>query len=156
MTAYNSANYTKQIAVPKQMIDKGDLTGNLHVIHDTFAVTGAIADNSTIDSVFLPEGAKIVDAWAYCTTLGATGIFTLGNKACVDSSGNAIAASKISVVGNVDVGGQTAFTQMAAAQFAEGLIGTKIGVGGCQLQIDFNEEAAGTAGVIKICVVYSI
>ena len=103
MAELNSKNYQAQyINKPADKIRQGEVSGIKRTIYDSFVVpAGGIAAADKILSLFLPEGALVLDAKIKMPNLGATGILDLGHE------GNAVEADdQNAFVDQADAGGQ--------------------------------------------------
>lgn len=126
-------------------VPPGHLNGRKKGIHDYYDLSAAIANNAEIDSLYIPEGAIILDAWIKSPTMGATGIFQLGCRAFEDSAEASVAEDPDGLVALADAGGQAVFQRAAT----EALIGTKVGKGGAQLFLKCIEITVATSGRVQ-------
>lgn len=108
MANHYAANYTKAyVNVPSSKIPPGEVSGDIKMAYDEINLNGkTIALNDVIKTALkVPAGARIVDAGIFIpASLGATGIFSLGQSSNQDS-----------LVVSADGGGQAALSKATAA-----------------------------------------
>jgi len=103
-------------------VSGGEINGRVKVLHETYTFLAEAAISDVIELPNLPIGAKVLDAYVSGPSLGATGIFTLGNRATVDADKNVIAADPDSYVASVDLGGAAALVRAGVAGKEAGLL----------------------------------
>ena len=75
-------NAAKISAGQGSKINKGEVTGRLHMLYDEKTFTAEVAVNDTIKlGAPLPAGARVVGGKIKCEATGATGIFKVGYQA---------------------------------------------------------------------------
>lgn len=147
----NSVN--KSLIVAGSKVGPGEFNGREKAILDSYDldVLGiAVANNLEVDSLVLPEGAIIVDAWVKSPSMGATGIFQLGLRSHLDKAGATVAEDSDGLVASADAGGQAVFQRNGV----EALIGQKIGKGGAELFLKCIEVSVAITGIVKWKVAY--
>ena len=103
MADFNSKNYQAQyVNNPSEKVRQGEVVGEKRNLSDSFEIpVGGLAASDKILSLFIPEGAKVLDAKIKMPNLGATGIVDLGHE------GNSVEpADQNAFVDQADAGGQ--------------------------------------------------
>jgi len=152
MAALESDGYAGSQDAPIQKLNPGQLMGKLVVITDKITLTAAITNGDTIEGLMIPEGARVIDAFAHIpVSLGATGIFTVGTRAHnqrVEGAADvAVAQDADSLVGTVDGGGQAALTRAAAGQ---ALLNKKIGAENARIYLTCTETSGVFAAGMQV------
>lgn len=152
MAIVNADNYAGFYAsVPRQMMPKGEVSGEVKVLRDKYTLGAIFALNDEINMGFVPEGSTIVDCKVVIpATLGATGIFSVGYRAFTDSDGAAVVEDANALVLAADAGGQAVLARMIAGCAG---YGKKVGSGGAQIFVTCTEVTVD-AGEIEIEVSY--
>lgn len=134
MALLNSVNYAK--TQNNQKVSPGEDNARSKGIYDSYTLPGVVlANNDEINSLFIPEGAIITEAWIKSPSLGTTGIINLGLRAFDDIDENSIAEDPNGLVDAADAGGQAVMKRIST----EALLGKKIGKGGAQVFVTCSE-----------------
>jgi len=137
---------------PRLPMPKGEVAGEVKVLRDTYTLAAAFALNDELDMGFVPEGSTIIDCKVIIpASVGATGIFTVGYRAFVDSDGNTVSEDADALILSADAGGQAVFARMLAGVAG---YGKKVGKGGAQIFATCTEVVGATGGQITIEVQY--
>lgn len=128
----------------------GQEDGRVKGLYDKFTLTEVLALSAEIDSLDIPEGATITNAWIKSANLGSTGIVSMGLRAHEDIDGNPISEDADGLVASADAGGAAVFQRNAG----EALIGKTIGKGGAQVFLTCTEASTNTSGDIEWVVEY--
>lgn len=146
-------NYTSSFrSQPSEKYPKGEVAGRVRLLRDKITLAGDENDGDELLAGFIPANSVIVDGWmSVDKSLGATGIFSLGVLASQDEDGNTIAKDPDGIVGDVDGGGQAAFTRSDN----NALLGTRLGAE-TQVYAACSEDLDGnvTDAVLDFCVFY--
>lgn len=146
LNSYNAAKLSN-----KSKIAPGEFNGRLKGIFDKLVMTAVLANNDEVDSLTIPEGALIVEAWVKSPSLGVTGIVNLGLRAFEDIDGNTIPEDSDGLVQAADAGGQAV---MKRADLNSALIGKKVGKGGAQVFLHCSEVSVESDETIEWFVGY--
>lgn len=150
MATLDSVNYAKEKAGSK--VAPGEQNGRVKGNYDSYSLGGSvIANNDEIESIKIPEGAIIVDAWLKSPSMGATGIFNLGLRAFEDADEASVAEDADGLVQAADAGGQAV---MKRADLTSALIGKKVGKGGARVFVQCSEVTVATSGKVEWFVDY--
>jgi hypothetical protein len=149
MAIFNGSNFAKINSVPSQKIPKGELSGKVRCLYDSFACPQniiAIGDKINM-SALLPKGARVLEAVLASPSLGTTGIMQLGFAA-----GAIEAADPDAFIAVADAGGQAVKAEMPLGsyglgkQFSEDL----------QVQINFTEASDAANGLVIQAWIYYV
>lgn len=139
MATLNSVNYAK--TQNNQKVSPGEDNARAKGIYDSYTLPGVVlAANDEINSLFIPEGAIITEAWIKSPSLGTTGIVSMGLRAFSDIDESAIAEDPNGLVNQADAGGQAVMKRIST----EALLGKKIGKGGAQVFLFCDEVSTET------------
>lgn len=151
MTVYNGIQYAaSQVSEPKQKIEKGKFSGQKHVLVDEFTLDATVqyAIGDEVNFSKIPAGAIITGAKLIIpSSLGTSGIVTLGYRAFTDRDGSTVAEDLDALCQVTDGGGQAAMTVDGSA-YVSGAhtyvhpagIGKEVGDGGAQIALDFTDR----------------
>jgi len=149
MAIFNGSNFAKVNSVPSQKIPKGEFSGKVRCLYDSFACPQniiAIGDKINM-SALLPKGARVLEAVIASPSLGTTGIMQLGFAA-----GAIEAADPDAFIVSADAGGQAVKAEMPlnayalGKQFSEDL----------QVQINFTEASDAANGLVIQAWIYYV
>lgn len=131
-------------------VSPGQEDGRVKGLYDSFTLTEVLALNAEIDSLYIPEGALITNAWIKSPSLGSTGTVQMGLRAHENSDAGDVPEDSDGLVASADAGGQAVFQRNAG----EALIGKTIGKGGAQVFLTCTEASTATSGTIEWVVEY--
>jgi hypothetical protein len=149
MAIFNGSNFEKVNSVPSQKIPKGEFSGKVRCLYDSFSCAQnvfAISDKINIGAL-LPKGARVLEAVLASPSLGTTGIMQLGIAA-----GASEAADPNAFINAADAGGQAVKAEMPLGsyglgkQFSEDL----------QVQINFTEASDAADGLVIQAWIYYV
>ena len=103
-------------------ISGGEINGRVKVLHESYKFLAEAAVNDEISGPSLPAGAKVLDAYITSPTLGATGIFSLGNRATLGENKSVIAEDADSFVASADAGGQAVMARAGISGKEAGIL----------------------------------
>lgn len=150
MASVNAANYTKSITVPIDKIDAGEMNCRVKFIYDSYTYAAAIAINTEILSMNIPENAFVVDAFILASDGGGTGKFSLGHKASADATSET--EDLDSLVVECDAGAAAAYTKAIVSSAKLFARYTKP----VQLVCACTEATTATSGTVEFGVWYTL
>ena len=104
MSDFNGVNYTLTTNVPSEKVEKGEIAGRKRLVREVLLLATATAVGDKIYGPSIPAGSIVTDAKIVIDkSLGATGIFMLGNAS--DDNAYILAA---------DAGGQAVLQRAVA------------------------------------------
>jgi hypothetical protein len=146
MAILNGDNYGANLDnFPPEKIAPSKINNEMGVLTEEITLAAELAVNDEVLGPFIPEGAKIIDAYVKIdSSTGAGGIVDLGYKAGLDRDGNAVGEDQNALVDQADAGGQAVLER--ADQDSAG-IGLIVGKGGLQSFLKCTEATTTGTGV---------
>ena len=86
---------------PSEFVKANQLAGNVRIARAVYEASALPADD-VIEMFALPNGARIVDGYAYFDNLGANTDISVGHAAYVNSAGNTVNADPDEFLGETD------------------------------------------------------
>lgn len=129
-------NAAKIAAGKGEKIEKGEVTGRVHMLYDekTFTAEAQVADTLKLCAP-IPQGARVIGGKVICPATGATGIFKIGYQA----NGEDLADDDAFATG-IDPGAAAVAAELAGAG-----IGKKFNKA-TQVEATFTEITAAATG----------
>jgi hypothetical protein len=148
MASLNGDNYQKTQNNPSEKLEIGEYAGRVRTIRESYSLAGDEAVNDEILGPSLPKGARVVDASCKVDkSTGATGIFTLGNKASTSEDGSVYSEDSASIIASADSGGQAVLAKPDASCSA---MDKKFGQSETQIFATVTEILPGTVSDAKL------
>jgi hypothetical protein len=122
---------------PSEFVKANQLAGNLRVARAVYEASALAADD-VIEMFALPNGARIVEGFAYFDNLGANTDISVGHAEYVNSAGSTVAADPDEFLG------ETATTSAGRANVAATL------ALGANTEVDLDGEDADNEYVVTV------
>jgi len=150
-----SVNYNKTYVTSNGVVDQGEGGGKLKFMYDSYTLPGEVLGlNDTILLQKAPAGARLVDAFISCASLGTTGKLSLGWEATLDEDGDTLSADADGIIDEADAGGAAVTETMQGNANLAGL-GLKFGAE-TQIYATCTEVSTNTTVKIRFGLVYVV